>query len=94
MRCDLAIDSHLLVTGYDKTNPTGLDYVNAGVMGLKREVLAAIMPGQPVSLETDVFPRLIERRQVRAHITDQRFYDIGSLSGLDSFEQLLSGGAA
>jgi len=89
MRFDLAINEKSLVTRYDKTNSAGLDYVNAGVMGLRREVLAGVPTGQSVSLEADIFPRLIGRREVKAHITDQRFYDIGSFAGLGIFEKVL-----
>ncbi len=88
-RCDLSIDSNLLVTRYDKTNPGGLDYINAGVMGLRREALSAVPRGQPVSLEADIFPLLINRRHVKAHITAERFYDIGSFAGLGVFEKVL-----
>lgn len=93
-RRDLAIDSALFVTGYDKTDVSGMDYVNAGVMGLRREALSGIIPGQPASLEQDIFPRLIARRQVKAHITTQRFYDIGSFAGLGNFEESLRGASA
>jgi len=88
-RCDLAVDSQSFVTRYDKTDSTGLDYVNAGVMGLKREVLSSVMPGQAVSLEADIFPRLIERHAVKAHISAEPFYDIGSFAGLGIFEKVL-----
>jgi len=88
-RFDLAIDGNLLVTKYDKANSGGLNYINAGVMGLRRETLSAIPHGQPVSLEADIFPLLIDRRQVKAHVTTQPFYDIGSFAGLGIFEKVL-----
>lgn len=88
-RCDLAIDSQLFVTRYDKTDSAGMDYVNAGVMGLRREALCAVSPGQPVSLEADIFPGLIARREVRAHVSAEPFYDIGSFAGLGVFEKAL-----
>jgi NDP-sugar pyrophosphorylase family protein len=88
-RRDLKISSNLTVTRYDKTNSAGMEYVNAGVMGLRRDALSAVMPGQPVSLEEDIFPQLISHRSVKAHITDERFYDIGSFAGLGVFEKTI-----
>jgi NDP-sugar pyrophosphorylase family protein len=88
-RCDVAIDKALLVTGYDKSDNSGKYYVNAGVMALRREALSSVKPGQTASLETDIFPELIERRKVKAQITTQRFYDIGSPAGLGTFERVI-----
>jgi len=88
-RCDMAVDNSLMVTRYDKTGGGGLDYVNAGVMAFRREVVSAIAPACPVSLERDVFPPLISRRQVMAYITAQKFYDIGTFAGLDIFKQAM-----
>jgi NDP-sugar pyrophosphorylase family protein len=86
---DLAVDDNFNVTAYDKTNPVGKDYVNAGVMGLKRDILAEVNPAQVVSLEADIFPNLISRGDVRACITAKQFYDIGSFSGLGIFERTI-----
>jgi mannose-1-phosphate guanylyltransferase len=85
-RCDLALDETALVTRYDKAGTTGLEYVNAGVMGLRREVLDPLKANTPVSLEADIFPALIARKLVKAFITQQPFYDIGSFAGLGVFE--------
>ncbi len=88
-RADLAIDNNLRVTAYDKTNSDGKHYVNAGVMGLRRNALADVNPGQAVSLEADIFPALIADGKVKAHITSERFYDIGSFAELGIFENTL-----
>lgn len=43
----------------------------------------------PVSFEQCVFPRLIERRQLAALPTSQRFYDIGTPERLRAIEEYL-----
>lgn len=85
---DLALHDKL-VTRYDKTHPAGLGYVNAGVMAFSRSTLVDLEPHCPISLEADVLPRLISRREVAASITSQPFYDIGTFTGLGIFENVL-----
>jgi NDP-sugar pyrophosphorylase family protein len=58
-------------------------------MGLRRSALADVNPGQAVSLEADIFPALIASGEVKACITTERFYDIGSFAGLGIFENTL-----
>ena len=87
--CDLAVNVNGTVTRYDKINRLGLDYVNAGVMALKREILSTKMPERATSLETDILPTLIDRQQVKAYIIDNKFYDIGSFAGLGIFERMI-----
>jgi mannose-1-phosphate guanylyltransferase len=82
---NLSIDVNSLVTRYDKGFNGRLGYVNAGVLVFKKDVLSEISPGRPVSLESEVFPKLIEKRQMMACITPQRFYDIGTFTGLGVF---------
>ncbi len=86
-RSDLEIDRKMLVTRYDKESGRNLKYVNAGVIAMKREVIANITQGTPVSLEKDILPPLIRRHQLMAWISDTRFYDIGTLPALNIFAE-------
>lgn len=88
-RSDLEIGGDMLVSRYDKGSGGHLAYVNAGVLGLKREVVSGIEPGRPVSLEKEVFPLLIKDGQMAAFVTGQRFFDIGTFSSLKGFENSL-----
>jgi NDP-sugar pyrophosphorylase family protein len=52
-------------------------------------VLAQIAAGQKCSLEEEIYPRLIERGEMRAFVTDEAFYDMGSPAGLAALEMKL-----
>jgi NDP-sugar pyrophosphorylase family protein len=91
VRPNVALDRSGLVTRYDKTAPSGsgLEYVEAGVSCFRREVLDLLPAAGPASFEQCVFPRLIERRQLAALSTAQRFYDIGTPERLRAIEDYL-----
>ena len=88
---NVALDRSGLVTRYDKTAAADpdLEYVEAGVSCFRREVLDLLPKTVPVSFEQCVFPRLIERRQLAALPTSQRFYDIGTPERLRAIEEYL-----
>jgi D-glycero-alpha-D-manno-heptose 1-phosphate guanylyltransferase len=52
--------------------------INAGVYMLRRDALNLIEPGRKVSLEDELFPTLVERRELFAWRVDARFIDIGT----------------
>ena len=85
---NLKIGKDCLVTKYDK-EAVGLGYVDAGVLLLKRIVINEIEPGHQVSMENELFPLLIKKRQMFAFITQQKYYDIGTFSKLKGFESIL-----
>jgi NDP-sugar pyrophosphorylase family protein len=88
---NVALDRSGLVTRYDKSAvaDADLEYVEAGVSCFRREVLDMLPGAGPVSFEQCVFPRLIERRQLAALPTPQRFYDIGTPERLRAIEEFL-----
>jgi len=52
--------------------------INAGTYLLEREVLNAIPPGRPVSIERETFPQLIVGgKRLYAHVTNDYWIDIG-----------------
>ena len=70
------------------------DVVHAAldVPGLRDHLaaLATLAPEGAVSLEKEIFPKLIAARQLVAHITRERFYDIGTPDRLKLIEELLA----
>ena len=83
---NLAIDLDGYVLVYDKTGVArGLQYAEAGVLCFRREVFAALPAGKAISLENEIYPRLIARRSLRAFVTAQRFFDIGTPERLQEF---------
>jgi mannose-1-phosphate guanylyltransferase len=89
---NVALDESGLVSRYDKTavNDPDLRYIEAGVLAFRRAVLELIPSRGPVSLEQQVFPVLIEQRQLLGMPTSQRFYDIGTPERLKTIEELLA----
>jgi NDP-sugar pyrophosphorylase family protein len=86
---NLGVNSHGLVTAYRKRNPEGLSHIDAGVIVLKKEILAGLRAGQKCSLEEEIYPSLIARGEMRAWVTHEPFYDMGSPSGLAALEEKL-----
>jgi NDP-sugar pyrophosphorylase family protein len=88
---NVAIDRDHVVIRYDKSGAgdPALRYVEAGVLALRKSVLDVIPPRGAVSLEQEVFPRLIENRALVGLPTTQRFYDIGTPERLRAIERLL-----
>ena len=92
VRSNVALDESDLVLRYDKSamDDPGLQYIEAGVLAFRRAVLELIPPEGHVSLEQQVFPLLIARRQLIGMPTPQRFYDIGTPERLKAIEELLT----
>jgi NDP-sugar pyrophosphorylase family protein len=85
------VDAAGYVTRYEKDSPDPLGYVEAGVLAFRREIVPMIAPEGAVSLEKEIFPRLIAARRLIAQVTTQRFYDIGTPERLTAIEELLAG---
>ena len=87
---NVALDRNQMVVRYEKesTSPD-LKYVEAGAVILQREVLDFIREGIPVSIEDGIYRHLIEQGGLAAHITGQRFYDIGTPEQRQIFEKLV-----
>src|SRR6202142_2428115 len=81
---NLALSADASVVTYRKSDPHGLTHVDAGVIALRRDVLAEIPNGRKCSLEEEIFPKLIERGQMKAWVTNEPFYDMGSPVGLEA----------
>ena len=86
---NLDVNSDRVVTAYRKRNPEGLSHIDAGVIVLKKEILGGLRAGQKCSLEEEIFPSLIARGEMRAWVTHEPFYDMGSPAGLAALEEKL-----
>jgi NDP-sugar pyrophosphorylase family protein len=85
---NLEVSADGLVLAYTKQQPTG-DYVDAGVIALRKSVLDLIPGERKCSLEQEVFPALIARSQLRAWRTPVNFFDMGTTDGLAALEEHL-----
>jgi NDP-sugar pyrophosphorylase family protein len=90
VRNNIATDPSGYVIRYEKgiLDPDLL-YVDAGALCFHRQVFAEMPADTVVSLEHEVFPKLIAARQLGAFHTTQRFYDIGTQARLQEFKTAL-----
>jgi mannose-1-phosphate guanylyltransferase len=87
---NIAVASDGRVTAYRKRDSHGLTHIDAGVLILRKEVLGNIPAGRACSLEEEIFPQLIEQGHMKAWITSEPFYDMGSPEGLQALEARLA----
>lgn len=87
---NIEVDDDGFVRLYEKDSERELSYVEAGVLAFRKSCVDLIPPGGVVSLEREIFPLLIRRRQLAAYITRQRFYDIGTPERLKTIENFLA----
>lgn len=75
-----------LVTVYDKTGKeNNLEYIDYGLLILKKEALQMIPSNEFVDLGV-LMQKLIEKRELISYEVHDRFYEIGSVSGIKDFE--------
>jgi NDP-sugar pyrophosphorylase family protein len=84
--CSNCVLEGSLVKVYDKTRKAPeMSYIDAGLSALKRSTLSFFDPGEEAPLE-DLYAHLVERKELLAFETDQRFYEIGSKAGIEELE--------
>ncbi|MFH1925654.1 MAG: sugar phosphate nucleotidyltransferase [Chloroflexota bacterium] len=87
VRNNIALDNDKMVVRYDREGVSPeLNYVEAGAVILRKEVLDFVPGGVPISLEDGIYRYLIEQGELAAHIIRQRFYDIGTPEQQQVFE--------
>ena len=80
-----------LVKKYSKTDVTpDMVYIDYGVNVFRKKALGLIKETQYCALET-VFPQLIQAGELLAHEVRERFYEIGSVKGLEDFTNYIEG---
>lgn len=90
---NLELAGDTMVIRYDKeSRDSGLKYVEAGALILKREALDLIEDRYPVSLEGGLYPALMAQQELAAYNAGQRFYDIGTPERIRVFEEFLRRG--
>jgi NDP-sugar pyrophosphorylase family protein len=63
-------------------------YIDNGLSVWSKDILGMIPFGKPFEIER-LFQRLSERGEVAAYETEQRFYEVGSISGLGELKHIL-----
>jgi NDP-sugar pyrophosphorylase family protein len=79
-----------VISRYDKAHSTpDMEYIDYGLGILRAEVLQAYREGTPLDLEA-VYQDLIARGLLAGFVARQRFYEIGSLQGLEETRRHLA----
>lgn len=77
------------VEAYDRTRTAdGLRGVDIGFVVLRRDAVEEL-PDVDAQVEHVLYPRLVERGELFAHVTGHRYYDVGKLDRLAATERFL-----
>jgi NDP-sugar pyrophosphorylase family protein len=81
--------AHEWVVRYEKgTRDPAFDHIDYGAMALRREIIAALPPGEAAGLDA-LQHQLAERKRLRACVARARFFEIGSPEGLAELDRHL-----
>jgi NDP-sugar pyrophosphorylase family protein len=91
---NMQVDANGFVVDYNKQTQTQkMNGVEAGVNLFKRDLFDSlpktIPQNQKISLEVDIYPKLIEQRQLLAYMSNKRFYDMGTFERLEIISEVL-----
>jgi len=90
---NVATDGQGRIVTYDRKHETDrLNNVDAGVVAMKKTVVSMIETGRVCSLEDEVYPRLINEKELGYYNAPRRFYDIGTPDRLREFEAVAQKG--
>jgi len=84
---NVALDGQYVAL-YQKGAPAAFDHIDYGAIALRRSALADIEDGASWDIEA-LFRQLVRKRQLRALLVPERFYEIGSPAGRHDLEQHL-----
>ncbi len=93
---NIITDNDGFIIKYDKIQEISeMNGVEAGVSLFNKKILALlprveeIAPDQKVSLEMEIYPKLIIQHQLFGYRTDTRFYDMGTFERLKTISEVL-----
>ena len=89
-KSNVRLSENGFVEAYGKEGLQGASYVDAGAHVFRKDILHLIPDGKVCSLEEEIFPKLIETRELAAFPVRQRFYDMGSFAELEVAKEALS----
>lgn len=79
----VSVDGDRITGFHEKPAEAAPGLVNAGTYVMRGEVLLGLPDTVPLSVEVDVFPRLVTSADVRAHRDDAEFLDVGTPEALE-----------
>lgn len=89
VRSNITFNELNVVTAYSKKEAIGMTHVDAGAMILRNDILALIPEKKICSLEEEIFCKLVDKKELMAYPTSQRFYDMGTFNELEVIRGVL-----
>lgn len=87
---DVLVENGLVVKNSKHNPEPDFNYVNAGLLAMRKKALGFTAGLHLMSLEYGLYPFLIKRRLMAAYITEERFYDIGTPERLATFGRFIA----
>jgi hypothetical protein len=88
-RSNVVVDGGKVVFYSKSERPPNTVYIDAGVSILRKDTLHLLPPENPVGLDR-LMQDLTNQRLLGAYESQQRFYEIGSFSGLQELQQVFT----
>lgn len=73
---------------YEKNSNDEMKYIDAGLMVMNKKLLISIPPGKVFHIE-DLFNKLAKEERLQPFLIKKRYYEIGSLKGLNQFTKFV-----
>ena len=73
---------------YEKNSVDKMKYIDAGIMVLNKEILERIPSGKVFQIE-DLFYKLAKEEKLKPFLIKKRYYEIGTLKGLNQFTKFV-----
>jgi len=77
------------IINFNEKGTSGPGWVNAGIYLLEPALLSVIIPGKPVSIEKEVFPKLVSTDKLFVFKSAPPLLDMGTPEGLKNMENYL-----
>lgn len=91
-RSNVELDGARIIA-YDKRHPTArMQHIDYGLGAFRAAAFDDLRDGEPADL-ADLYQALLARGELAAHEVHERFYEVGSLAGLEELRRLLGAGA-
>jgi len=87
---NMTLNKEGVITNYSKSGiKANLNAIDAGIYFFKKNLLELFYDGE-YSLENEFFPWVIKNKKIFACSTTTKFYDIGSVNGLEKFKLFIN----
>ncbi len=73
---------------YEKNSTDKMKYIDAGVMVINKKLLLRIPPGKVFQIE-NLFTKLAKEEKIKPFLIKKRYYEVGSLKGLNQFTKFV-----